>query len=870
MPPEEAFDVVVIGSGIGGMTAARMWTEFAQKRVLVLERHYTPGGMTHEFTRADGRYHFGTGVHYLGREPDPLLNYMADGRAQYQPLPDEFDVLHFPDFDFPVPASEEKFRERLKARFPEEARAIESFFPACRRAAAGLIARNIVSSLSPIVRRLALPFIKLLYPETFQTIQNVIERRFRDPALRAILSARWGLFGPPPAVSAFGWQALVSMVYYVDGGSHPVGGPKELSRAILEALERRGVVLRARQHVHRIVLEDGRVAGVDVEDRATGRRYMVAASFVVSAVGLRNTCALVGAEAARPWERELKKLPREIATIMLFIGLKRSPREFGLRGENHWFMPDLDDEASLGLPLGEGLLYASFGSLNNPAARSHTVEVMQLIDPAVFGKWFGTEEGARPERYLEIKDRVTARLLDRLDAQWPGFKASVAFAELATPLSFMTYQNSAAGSFYGLATSPARLRSPIGRCRTHIPGLFLSGQDAWGPGIGAALWGGIMSVNAALRGPQRRKFWKLLGSRGLPAPVLLPWRGYMRVVRIENLTSAVKRIRFRPLPGGELPFTFRAGQYLRVDVPIGGGTIERAYSICSAPGARDFVEIAVKREAGGLGSPFLCDELQAGEVLRVSAPFGEFTVDFDSGLAGGRLLLITGGVGITPVLSVIAAASEAGHTGPITLLASFRTEDDVLFRDELDLFAMRLPNLTVRFFITSPASVATSTPGRIDLNALRPYAQDAARVHLCGPTAMMQEVIGALADLNVPRAAIHTEAFVSSQLRTTLAELGREVARTAGASGVEQFQIRLRSGASFPCRPGQTILSAANAARVPFQQSCNEGACGSCRTRVATGSFRTATQASFSAAEQAEGWVLACQTLPAGDLELAQ
>src|SRR5262245_31190442 len=91
----EAVDVVVIGSGIGGLSAARLFAEFGEKRVLVLERHYTLGGMTHEFSR-EGRFHFGTGVHYLVAQPGPVLNYLADGRAQYHPFPDDYDILHFP------------------------------------------------------------------------------------------------------------------------------------------------------------------------------------------------------------------------------------------------------------------------------------------------------------------------------------------------------------------------------------------------------------------------------------------------------------------------------------------------------------------------------------------------------------------------------------------------------------------------------------------------------------------------------------------------------------------------------------------------------------------------------------------------------
>ncbi len=244
-------------------------------------------------------------------------------------------------------------------------------------------------------------------------------RHFRDPALRAIVTARWGLFGPPPATNAFGCHALVAIQSYKDGATHPVGGPKELGRAIIEALERRGVVLRARQHVHRIAVENGRAAGVDVEDRATGRRYTVAAPCVISAAGARNTRTLLDAASAAPWDKELEKLPKEIATVILFLGFNRSPAALGLRGENHWFMPDLDDKAGLARPLGDGILYASFSSLNNPAARTHTAEVMQFVDAEVFREWFETQEGARPENYARLKADVTARLIDRLDARWP-------------------------------------------------------------------------------------------------------------------------------------------------------------------------------------------------------------------------------------------------------------------------------------------------------------------------------------------------------------------------------------------------------------------------------------------------------------------
>src|SRR5262249_55157773 len=154
-------------------------------------------------------------------------------------------------------------------------------------------------------------------------------------------------------------------------------------------------------------------------------------------------------------------------------------------------------------------------------------------------------------------------------------------------------------------------------------GLYLSGQDAWGPGIGAALWGGVMTANAALSWSQTGKMWRAIRSPERPTSheASLPWRGYMRVTKVEALSPSVRRIRFEPLHGGQRPFGFKAGQYIRLDLPVAGETIERPYSVSSAPNARGFIEIAVKREEHGLGSTFLHDELKTGDVLRLSAPF---------------------------------------------------------------------------------------------------------------------------------------------------------------------------------------------------------------------------------------------------------
>lgn len=132
----------------------------------------------------------------------------------------------------------------------------------------------------------------------------------------------------------------------------------------------------------------------------------------------------------------------------------------------------------------------------------------------------------------------------------------------------------------------------------------------------------------------------------------------------------------------------------------------------------------------------------------------------------------------------------------------------------------------------------------------------------------MQAVLDDLAALGVPRRAIRTEAFVSSLSDTERQTRARAISERAAKEGKKAFAIHLASLQTFDCAPGQTILQAAAAAKVPLRQSCGEGICGECKIRVKSGTVDTDARGLLSQREVDDGWVLACQAILTSDVEV--
>ena len=112
---DNKYDVIIIGSGIGGMTAANLLAKIGKKKVLVLEQHWEPGGLTHEFKRK-GKFHWDVGIHYVGKlQPGSLdtqvLDFISEGEIKWNDMPYMYDVFHYPGLDFSVPSDKDDYKK---------------------------------------------------------------------------------------------------------------------------------------------------------------------------------------------------------------------------------------------------------------------------------------------------------------------------------------------------------------------------------------------------------------------------------------------------------------------------------------------------------------------------------------------------------------------------------------------------------------------------------------------------------------------------------------------------------------------------------------------------------------------------------------
>ncbi|MCC6558018.1 MAG: NAD(P)/FAD-dependent oxidoreductase [Polyangiaceae bacterium] len=486
------FDIIVVGSGIGGLVAA-LTAARRGLRVLVLEAGKQLGGYTNPFQRR--HYDFDPGLHYIGEcGPGQAFARMIedlglDGDVRFRELsPDGFDRLRFPGYEVATPRGADRYRDRLARDFPRERRGLDRFFAILREFGDAVRALDRVRGARTA---LALaPRLPVLVRWLRASFADVLDAAVRDPLLRAVLSAQGGDYGLPPS-KASALVGLGVLDHYLRGAYFPVGGSRALRDAFVAGIKRHGGELLRNHAVERILLSGGRVAGARCKG---GEEYQARA--VISNVDATVTYRDLLGGAAVPWllRRKVERTSHSFGSLCLFLGTDLDLAAAGMTDANVWSYPSVDIERAYaplfaGQLAHEGFFFLSSPTLKDPGAPDrappghHTLELVTLAPFAPFARWAGTKSMKRGAEYERFKAELGDRYVRSIEQLVPGIRDRITVMEVATPVTNITYAGSPRGAIYGPAHTPGQMGPFRFAPRSPVEGLYLCGSSVLSAGI---------------------------------------------------------------------------------------------------------------------------------------------------------------------------------------------------------------------------------------------------------------------------------------------------------------------------------------------------------------------------------------------------
>jgi len=382
-------------------------------------------------------------------------------------------------------------------------------------------------------------------------------------------------------------------------------------------------------------------------------------------------------------------------------------------------------------------------------------------------------------------------------------------------------------------------------------------------GIGV---GFLLLRRPPLRAPLVSTARPIRGVTAPPAGALGPKTGRTRhpsirlqLARIDVQTHDTKTFRFLLSEADRI--SARPGQFLVFHWKIDGELVPRSYSICSSPAQLAYVEITSKRIPNGHVSGFICDRAAVGMVVEATGPFGQFYFDE---VGHRRIVLIAGGSGITPMMSMLRHIDDRCLATPVTLIYCVRTRNDIIFEQELERLRRRLPTFRMVLVLSQPDAAWNGPRGRLSRELIATSVEEpqSSTFFLCGPSPFMVSVQEMLQSLDVRSECVRRESFASPRT------VGGALLGAAAAAPVEGTVEFVRSGKVCGVPPGKTLLEIAELHGVEIPSGCRQGRCGTCVTKLLEGDVRMDIEDGLGSGDKAEGCILMCVARPDGNVKV--
>lgn len=473
---DEEYDVVVIGSGIGGLTCAACLAKEG-KRVKVLEQHYAPGGCCTSFSRKGFR--FDAGVLHLtgGKESGAFKRVLSalEMEAEIE-FKEQSQRFIFPDLSLDSSRDVAYLPEKLKEMFPREADGIAGLF-------------NTIESVYQDIKKLpALSPLLAKYKE--KSFQELANEYVKDTKLKALVNANWHLWHPIWRNSAIDYAALMT-TEQLRGYYYPMGGVQAIPDAFVRVLKRHGGDIEFKTFVDKIILEEGKAVGIETRG---GKR--IGAAYVVSNAAARSTFFnLIGEEnLPSDFVASLNRLEISLSSFYVYLGVDIDPRSAGIDAPETIVYETYDNTKDWELLLrGEvsipcfGIAIPTFMDPSLAPQGKHIVVIMTMAPYHLAGK-----------SWREEKKRVTEKLIAKAEKLIPGLSQHILVKDSASPLTVERYTLNSLGAAMGWAFSPQMFLRRLDQ-KTPIPNLYLAGHWTMpGGGVPAVALSGLRAARMIL------------------------------------------------------------------------------------------------------------------------------------------------------------------------------------------------------------------------------------------------------------------------------------------------------------------------------------------------------------------------------------